>query len=247
VTLTGVVAVTTTVGGVKVTIRGVDFAKTVTLAGADGLRGARVGSFSLLDSTPTEAIADITVVVQNPSAAAISPLGDLAASVTYGGAPLGTLIARNAALARGEGALAVSGALAPPSTPAGVAALSDLISRYLGGLSTNLTAVAASCAPPLCPGAVPLWAPLLDSGAVTLNAVLPPSALPLVAGVEVRAMYLAPRGALAVGLMLETTIYVTALLGIDSPIALASLALNCTLRLVRSNSRVPSSSSRLAI
>jgi len=230
VTLTGVVAVTTTVGGVSLTIRGVDFQKTVSLAGADGLRGARVTSFSLLQSTRAAAVAEITVAVQNPSAAAISPLGDFAAGVVYGGAPLGRLYARGASLARGESALAVSGDLSPAATPAAAAALGALISRYLGGLPTNLTAVAASCGPPECPGAVPLWAPLLDSGAVTLNAVLPPSAQPLVAGVEVRSMFLEPRGAAAVGLMLNVTVFVAALLGVDSPIDLYSLALNCTLR-----------------
>lgn len=225
-TLSGRLSVTTSVGAVALTIENVNFAKTVSVPGCAGLRGGVVTAFSLAGSTPSQAIVALTVSVPNPSIVRIDPLGDLAAVVTYRGAYMGTVYARDAVLAPGTASISLSGALVNSNT----AVTNELISSYLGGVPVLVSAETASCVgDPRCPGAVPLFAPLLDSGAVELSAVLNGSPVPLVGGVDVQGMFLEPLGAEQVTVNLNVTVLVSALLGLNSPLAVTSLALNCTL------------------
>lgn len=228
VTLVGTVSVSTVFGGITVTIDDVSFTKTTTLIGAAGLAGAAVSSFSLLDSTPTEAVAKIVVSVNNPSSVRIDPLGDFAVRIYYKGLNLGLAYAYGAVLASGANKLSFSGILPPPPT-ANASIVSELISAYLGGRPSNLSAVTQSCSPPQCPGAVPLFATLLDSGVIDLSATLAPSVTPLISGVVVESMFLLPMGQSMVGISLNITVLVTGLLGRNSPIFLDNFALNCSL------------------
>jgi hypothetical protein len=228
VTLTGTVSVSTVFGGVTLTIDDVSFTKTTGLLGAAGLAGATVSSFSMLDSTPTQAVAEITVAVNNPSSVRIDPLGDFAVRIFYRGLDLGVAYSRGAVLASGANSLRFSGVLPPPAAE-NASIVSDLISSYLGGRPANLSAKTQSCAAPACPGAVPLFATLFDSGVIDLSATLAPAVTPLISGVVVDSMYLVPMGQKDVGILLNITVLVSGLLGRNSTIFLDSFALNCTL------------------
>lgn len=231
VTLSGTVSVTSTAVGVPITVKGVPFSKDVALAGCGGLRGATVAAFSLADSTPTQALADISVRVWNPSVVTISPLGALAADVSSGGQGLGTVFAAASELRKGWTELRFGGPLASTNTTF----LSGLISDYLSNVTTVVRAVARPCAPSEAArcggggGGVPLFAPLLATGVVALEAALTGAPVPLLRGVLVKGMYLAPRGAREVGLALNITVLVSALLGFNSPVTVKELGLNCSL------------------
>jgi hypothetical protein len=239
-TLSGTVSVTTTVAGSAITVSGVEFSKDVTLVGCSGLRGGVVTSFSLANSTATTVIADLTVALSNPSVVGISPLGDFGVDIVYQGVALGTAVARGAVLAAGPmglTSLSLRGELT--SRPSNAAALNTLVDGYLSNSSTMLSAVPRPCyAIENCTGSIPLFAPLLSSGALLLNATLPPSPKPLITGVSILGMFLEPQGPRTVGLALQAQVEVDALLGAHSPLLVTSLGIVCTLEGDTSDSTV---------
>jgi hypothetical protein len=140
--LSGVLSVSTVVAGSRITVYDVNFAKSVTIAGAGGLRHASVTSFSLANSTPTAAVADLVVVVANPSVVRIDPLGDLAADVFFEGARVGRVLARDAVLAPGASTLRLSG----PLVNSNATVTNALISAYLSNRTVLVTARASTSA-----------------------------------------------------------------------------------------------------
>ncbi|RYG57037.1 DUF3712 domain-containing protein [archaeon] len=206
-------------GGASVTMRGIRFAKAVTLLGAQGFRDTSITAFSLVHSTPTTAVVNLCVDVVNPAQYAILPLGDVALSVTSQGASFGQLVAPNVSLTQGHNLICVTGAL----TPASPAATSALVSAYLGGEPTAFQATCSAVA-----SSIPLYAPILPL--VNLSTVLPPASFPLLAALHVEGMQLLPSGNDSIiATQLNATVTLNNLLGPDSPITLTSVAMNASL------------------
>jgi hypothetical protein len=217
--LDGVTSVSTSVAGTRVEVDGVTFQKSVSFAGANGLPGSTVSSFSLARSNATAAVVDLTVAVQNPSGVAIAPLGDVGVRIYYKGVDMGTASATNATLLPGVSNLTLSGVLASTN----VSATEELISAYLGRRAVTVTAIGEAL-----PSSIPLYSSVLSS--LVLSASLDgATAEPLIAGIAVESMYLVPEGADAVGIRLNVTVSVNNLLGGQSPITVKSVALNCSL------------------
>lgn len=218
-TLSGDATVSAAVAGITVSISGVPFSKTVTIAGANNLTSASVTSFSLTGSNASTAIVNLTVSLANPSVVAIEPLGDLAVDVQYEGAYFGTLLARNVSLQPGSNALTFLGAL----TPDDLNAADSLISAYLGGRPVIMTAAAS----PDWPTSLPLYAPLL--AAVSIATQLNGSTVPLINAIIVNSMTLAPQDLTDVALSLNTSVAINNILGPRSPIFVQSVDMNVTL------------------
>lgn len=218
-TLAGDATVSASVAGISVTVTGVPFSKTVTIAGANNLTSAAVTSFSLTGSNASTAIVNLTVALANPSVVAIEPLGDLAVDVQYEGAYFGTLLCRNVSLQPGVNSLAFLGAL----TPADMGAADSLISAYLGGRPVIMTASAS----PDWPTSLPIYAPLLAG--VVIATQLNGSATPLINSIVVERMSLAPQGLSDVAVTLNASVAINNILGPRSPIAVQSVDMNVTL------------------
>jgi len=228
ITLAGTVSVTTVIAGTSITVPGVKFIKTVTLKGCNGLRGGVVTKFSLTNSTDSAAMADISVSLFNPSVVGILPLGDFGADVVYNGYLVGRVVSRDAIVLPYPQvtSLNFTGVLINSDTPN----LNALISSYLSGLKNTLSAVPRRCrVGEYCPNSIPLFAPLLDSGLLVLNATLPPSPQPLITGVDVQGMYLEPAGSRSVGIFLNATVRVSPLLGYNSRMNITGIGIECVL------------------
>lgn len=218
-TLAGDATVSASVAGISVTVTGVPFSKTVTIAGANNLTRASVTSFSLTGSNASTAIVNLTVGLANPSVVAIQPLGDLAVDVQYEGVYFGTLLCRNASLQPGVNSLTFLGAL----TPADMSAADSLISAYLGGRPVIMTAAAS----PDWPTSLPIYAPLLAG--VVIATQLNGSATPLIHAIVVNSMSLAPQGLTDVAVSLNASVAINNILGPRSPIVVQSVDMNVTL------------------
>jgi len=216
--LYGITSVSTDVLGTKVSVNNIEFKKSVTFRACGGLKQSSVTTFSLARSNSTTAIVDLVVSVYNPSIIGIMPLGDIGTRIYYKGYDMGTAQAINATLLPGITNISLTGILVSSNT----SITDELISAYLGNRPVTVTAKGEAL-----PSSIPLYAPVL--GALTLQASLNGSALPLVAGIDVQGMYLEPLGTSAVGVYLNVTVSVNNLLGANSPITVKSIALNCSL------------------
>jgi hypothetical protein len=219
-TLSGQTSVTATILGTSVTVPNIDFKKEVSVQGARGLKGATVSSFSLAGSNATTAVVDIIVTVPNPSIASILPLGDVATRIFFEGVDMGFAVSKNASLyALVDNNLTLSGVLQSTN----VTATQRLISAFLGGEVVSITAIGTSY-----PSSIPLFLPVIE--ALSITASLDGSkAEPLISGITVDSMFLEPRGATEVGILLNVTVAVTNLLGANSPINVEYIALRCGL------------------
>ena len=218
--ISGVTSVTATILGTSITVPNIDFKKEVAVQGARGLKGATVSSFSLAGSNATTAVVDIIVTVPNPSIASILPLGDVATRIFFEGIDMGYAVSKNASLyALVDNNLTLSGVLQSTN----VTATQRLISAFLGGEVVSITAVGTSY-----PSSIPLFQPVIE--ALSITATLDGSkAEPLISGITVDSMFLEPRGATEVGILLNVTVAVTNLLGANSPINVEYIALKCGL------------------
>ena len=129
------------------------------------------------------------------------------------------MTALNVSLGRGWTNLSLTGSLV--SNNATVTA--QLIGGYLGGLWMNVTAQGVAL-----PSSIPLYAGVIP--AVRLPASLPPSAVPLVAGVAVSGMFLAPDTETIVGVDLNATVSCNNPLGPGSPIVVRAVAMDVQLQ-----------------
>lgn len=217
--LAGSVTVSTTVAGIPVSVGGISFDKSVTFAGAGGLKDASVTSFSLARSNATTAVADLSVRLWNPSIVSIQPLGIMALAVSYHGNDMGYAVASNTSLGAGWNTFQLTGVLSSSNA----SATEQLISSYLGGKSVTVTASGIAW-----PGTPPLYQPVVT--ALRLTASLPPSTNPLISAIEVSGMYLQPLGSSAVGIQLNVTVGVNNILGSPSALVVTSIAINCSLQ-----------------
>jgi hypothetical protein len=221
--LRGSATLSTTVAGITITMRNVPFDKDVPVPGANGLRGAAVTAFSLGGSNSTTAVVNMTVAVPNVSPVGIYPLGDFGAGVFYRGVRLGSARAVNVSLApSGVTSVQMTGELDPAVGPVAQAAASELVGAYLAGRAVNVTAVGEPTG-----SSIPLYAPLIS--ALNITAALAGSATPLVAGITVHSLDLAPLSPTTLDVGLSATVSINSPLGPDSPLAVNAVALNVSL------------------
>lgn len=221
--LRGSATLSTTIAGITVTMRDVPFDKDVAVPGANGLRGAAVTAFSLGGSNATTAVVSMTVAVPNVSPVGIYPLGDFGAGVFYHGVRLGSARAFNVSLApSGVTTVQMTGQLDPAVGPVAQAAASELVGAYLAGRTVNVTAVGEPMG-----SSIPLYAPLIS--ALNITAALAGSATPLVAGISVHSLDLAPMSPTTLDVGLSATVSINSPLGPDSPLAVNAVALNVSL------------------
>ena len=90
--------------------------------------------------TAEHVVVDLTVNVTNPSPVSIQPIGDLIFSIFFKDSYMGDLYATNATMLSGITQMTMTGFLEPTNQTI----LNELMSRYLQGVPTNVTAKAKS-------------------------------------------------------------------------------------------------------
>ena len=223
--LKGTASVSTTIAGLSISINGVPFDKTASIAGADGLKGAQVTNFDLSLSNATTAIVNMTVAIPNVAPVGVYPLGPFGVEVYYQGYYMGRASSDDVSLsliAGGINTVSMVGILNPGSDAGSLAAAGALISDYLGGKSVAVSAVGV----PL-PSSFPVYGPFIS--ALSLSAQLNGTDTPLVQAITVHSLSLVPLSASQLSVSMNATVSINSPLGANSPISVRGVGLNVSL------------------
>ncbi|CAG8567285.1 5080_t:CDS:2 [Paraglomus brasilianum] len=123
-------------------LSGIQLSKDVTMKGMDNFPSVTIKSFNAPSDHPSGGIA----IVIDSNLVNVSPvgveLGDLFFDVLYLNQTIGEVSATNITLVTGDNPLKLSGRLIPQNTTAGLAAVSDMFSKYIAGDNATTTVVA---------------------------------------------------------------------------------------------------------
>lgn len=207
-----------------VTVDNLSLDKEVPLPGAQGMLYPTVQDFSLASSNATHANVLTSVSIFNPGAFNVLPLGGLELDILYQGTVVGSVGGDDVYLRRGWNTITFAGTLvdANPNDT------NTIISSFLGGRAVNLTTR----------GRPAQRTPLLFRQAVTalsLDVTLQPWQQPLVAGMHVESMSVAPAPGVGggpsslVALDMVATVTVNSPLGPHSPLLVQTVAMDVEL------------------
>ncbi|CAG8491085.1 2593_t:CDS:2 [Paraglomus occultum] len=128
-------------------LSGIQLSKDVTMKGMNNFPSVTIKSFNAPSNHPSGGIAiviDSNLV--NPSPVGVV-LGDLFFDVVYLNQTVGEVSATDVTLVSGDNPLTLSGRLIPQNTTAGLAAVSDMFSKYIAGDNATTTVVATLVKP----------------------------------------------------------------------------------------------------
>lgn len=216
--------------GLPMSFSGVPFKKTIPMQCFDGLQQVRMAVFDMGQSTEEQVTMAMAVCVWNPSYIALEPLGDLFFAVDYQGDFMGNVTAYNAKMhvtvnepspslcqqygATGWNAISMTGNLDPDDHDKA----DELVSRYLGGLDSNVTARALPHA-----SSISMFNEALQG--VELAAVLSGDDAPLVTGMGFNYVLITPVDDEGLAMYMNATVAMTNPLGVNSPLRIDTIDL----------------------
>mmetsp|Transcript_108674 Transcript_108674/g.316152 ORF Transcript_108674/g.316152 Transcript_108674/m.316152 type:complete len:1203 (+) Transcript_108674:260-3868(+) len=214
--------------GLPMSFSGVPFKKTVPMQCFDGLQKVRMAVFDMGQSTEDQVTMAMAVCVWNPSYIALEPLGDLFFAVDYQGDFMGNVTAFDAKMhvttteqspqlcqqygATGWNAISMTGNLDPDSHEKA----DELVSRYLGGLDSNVTARALPHA-----STISMFNMALQG--VELAAVLAGDDAPLVTSMDFNHVMITPVDDDGLVMTLNASVGMTNPLGVNSPLRIDTI------------------------
>jgi len=160
----------------------VSLVSTVSLKGMGSLKSATIESFDLTTSTVSSINVVTSASLVNPSYVSTA-LGDVNFDVIFQGVTLGTLTSYSVVLNPGSNLLNMTGTLSP--APSDMPTANILFSNYLQGIPSSVIAQASVDASSN---------PTLNEGlqGFALDTVVPPTTVPLIAGIIFENLYLVP-------------------------------------------------------
>eukprot|EP01087_Luapelamoeba_hula_P022896 TRINITY_DN8325_c0_g1_i2.p1 TRINITY_DN8325_c0_g1~~TRINITY_DN8325_c0_g1_i2.p1 ORF type:complete len:592 (+),score=55.40 TRINITY_DN8325_c0_g1_i2:98-1873(+) len=194
--------------------------KTLVVKGANGLSDMSIVSTDFSLSNATHIVIALVADVMNPSQMAISPIGSLAATMHYKGSKMADVTSAPITLKRGWNKIQMFGVI----TSKNMTQIDELISRYLAGKNSTVSAVVNA----VDGSSIPLYARLLANFAFKTN-FRGNTSLSLVNSVNATSLAIEPvnntYSVFEQGLAIE----VNNILGKNSPINMTSVLLNCSL------------------
>ncbi|KAG0212765.1 hypothetical protein BGX28_005611 [Mortierella sp. GBA30] len=123
------------------TVKDLDLSKDITVTAFNGLNGVKIEKFSLPGDDPAGKgiLIEIDTAVNNPSAIQMY-MGSLTLAISYKETIMGYVTSSNLTMVRGPQTLSMKGVLIPQTTPQGLAATSEMMSRYIGNVVTDTIA-----------------------------------------------------------------------------------------------------------
>jgi hypothetical protein len=132
-------SISPTVFGISLpTYTDIPFDKSIELRGCNGLTDVSVNVFNMAASTEQHVVANTTVIIQNPSVFAITPVGRLTFDIFYEDSYIGTLRSQDIGLVFGSNFANMVGILAPVNQTA----IDKMINLFLTSQDVSLVAVA---------------------------------------------------------------------------------------------------------
>ncbi|GJJ74082.1 hypothetical protein EMPS_06440 [Entomortierella parvispora] len=130
------------------TVKNLDLKKDITVNAFNGLSGIKIDKFSLPGDDPSGKgiIIEIDTTVNNPSAIQMY-MGSLTLAISYKDVLMGYVTSTNLTMVRGPQTMSMKGVLIPQNTTEGLAVTSEMMSRYIGNVLTNTTAVGVEVKP----------------------------------------------------------------------------------------------------
>ncbi|CAG8844398.1 11593_t:CDS:2, partial [Racocetra persica] len=115
------------------TINDIELSKDVTLNGMNNFPNVTVNNFDAPYDHPDGGIAiSIISTINNPSHISVE-LGDIMFDIDHMNQNIGQVFSKNFTLMRGDNKLSLEGRLLPQNSSAGVAAVSDMFSKFITG------------------------------------------------------------------------------------------------------------------
>ncbi|CAG8529027.1 4934_t:CDS:2 [Ambispora leptoticha] len=128
-------------------LKGIKLIKDVTMNGMANFPDVSIKSFDAPSDDPAGGITiQLLSIMVNPSPIGVE-LGDLEFDVLYNNQKIGEVTASNVILGTGANALNLNGRLIPQNTSEGLAAVSELFSKYIAGENANTTVLAKTVKP----------------------------------------------------------------------------------------------------
>ena len=199
----------------------VDFTKTVTLAGADGLRPTRIADVKMNASTEAALTAEMNVLIVNPSDFQIAPLGRISLALMADGQHVADVRSLDVvSLVFGNSTIAMSATFDNAS-----AALNGLFVAFFSGAVSNVTFEANENATDIAVFSAGLNGTVIASE-------WPPYDQPLISDVTFANVKLAPNNEdLTLTINANTTLTLDSPFGDMSPFNVETIAINATLNI----------------
>ncbi|KAF9956028.1 hypothetical protein BGZ70_010053 [Mortierella alpina] len=123
------------------TVKDLDLSKDIVVRAFNGLSGIKIEKFSLPGDDPSGKgiLIEIDTTVTNPSAIQMY-MGSLTLAISYKDIVMGYVTSSGLTMVRGPQILSMKGVLIPQTTPEGLAAASEMMSRYIGNVVTDTIA-----------------------------------------------------------------------------------------------------------
>ncbi|KJE95312.1 hypothetical protein CAOG_08917 [Capsaspora owczarzaki ATCC 30864] len=135
--LKATVSLTVHLGPIDLTFDGIDFSKTITLTGFNGLKNLTLDVFEMdVDPVTNHAISSVLVSIINPSKVSVVPLGNVTFSMFYQNSYIGSLFSFNLTMLPGVNPTSMAG----PLIPANITVANQLFTQYLSGKPSLLNA-----------------------------------------------------------------------------------------------------------
>ncbi|GJJ74035.1 hypothetical protein EMPS_06393 [Entomortierella parvispora] len=130
------------------TVKNLDLKKDIKVSAFNGLNGIKIDKFSLPGDDPNGKgiIIEIDTTVNNPSSIQMY-MGSLTLAISYKDVLMGYVTSTNMTMVRGPQTMTMTGVLIPQNTTEGLAATSEMMSRYIGNVLTNTTATGVDVKP----------------------------------------------------------------------------------------------------
>ncbi|KAG9304814.1 hypothetical protein G9A89_016844 [Geosiphon pyriformis] len=128
-------------------LKGIKLIKDVTMNGMENFPDVDIESFDAPSDDPQGGITiQIISNMVNPSPIGVE-LGDLEFEVQYNNHTIGEVVATGVTLGKGNNKLKLNGRLIPQNSSDGLAAVSDMFSKYIAGENANTSVIAKSVRP----------------------------------------------------------------------------------------------------
>ncbi|KAF9429132.1 hypothetical protein BGZ76_001761, partial [Entomortierella beljakovae] len=123
------------------TVKNLDLSKDITVNAFNGLPGVTIQRFALPGDDPTGkgVNVEIDTLLTNPSAIQMF-MGDLTLAISYKDVLAGYVTATGLTMVRGPQSMTLKGVLIPQNTTEGLAAISELMSMYIGNVAVDTIA-----------------------------------------------------------------------------------------------------------
>ncbi|CAG8457951.1 85_t:CDS:2 [Ambispora gerdemannii] len=128
-------------------LKGIRLSKDVKMDGMANFPDVSIKTFDAPSDHPAGGITvQILSIMVNPSPIGVE-LGDLEFDVLYNNQKIGEVTSSNVTLGKGANALNLNGRLIPQNTSAGLAAVSEMFSKYIAGENANTSVLAKTVKP----------------------------------------------------------------------------------------------------